>query len=332
MVLFLLRPAPRPGEWRVTAARGAMLRDGDGPPALLLPGSFVNSVHISVAAGGEVRLTQPPATVTLTAESETQVTGGALQIERGSLRLEGRDARVVINGTTVTAVGPSAAIAVAAKRRSEMIPIRATSLTKPILATAAATMVVVTVYQGTARVQPAGAPAPVTMAQDDRLLLEPRQPPLLTHRRPIVDVNTVNESDEAALRRQIRAALDSSDVLRCYQLALDQQPMSDGRVVVQMRIAKQGENGVVASAEIIRDDSTLNAPVTQQCILEALSRLELPAPKGTLIVTYPFIFKKEAKPEDDSQGLRSPFDGEPKRSTQPIPEDKERMKLLMPKF
>jgi hypothetical protein len=182
LVLLLLRPTPprpRPGDWRVTAARGATLLGSDGTRTPLGPGPVVNGVHISIAPGGEARLTQAAATVILEAEAAARVEARELEIEQGSARLEGPETRVAVNGTTVTALGAGAAVGVEA-RRSEMNPIRSTNLTKPILVGATvATLVAVSVYHGAARVEPAETRTPVELAENDRVLIEPREPPLL---------------------------------------------------------------------------------------------------------------------------------------------------------
>jgi hypothetical protein len=188
-----------------------------------------------------------------------------------------------------------------------MIPIRATNLAKPIVAAAAAVTLGVTVYHGMARVQPAGGPAAVELAESDRLLLEPKLPPLVT-RHHHQHAQAASEDDLPELRAQVRTIIDKSlgAVRGCYEMAMDQKPMPEGRVVVQLRIVKWGESGLVSDAEVVRSESTLNAPVTQQCILEALGRLEFPPPsQGQLIITYPFIFKSD--PGDDMRLIEPHF-------------------------
>ena len=314
MVLLLIRPTPPPAPdaWRVASAHGATLVGVDGTRRPLVGGeALVNGVHITVAPGGEASLTQSSATVILAAETAVRVAQHELEIERGSARLEGPESRVAINGTTVTALGVGAAVAVEA-RRSEMNAIKPTNLVKPILAGAAATLVAVTVYTGAARVQPAGGPSPVELAADDRLLLEPMLPPLVTRAKALPAYHQEHEDSQWYSSLSAAMHVPFARMRHCYEMSLDPNGKLNTHLVMRLHILKLNDHGVVESAELQPEGHNVNAPVTDQCLLEAVGAAELPAPSGDAItVDYAFPV------------LDVPADRDP-------PEDE--MKLLFPKF
>ena len=74
----------------------------------------------------------------------------------------------------------------------------------------------------------------------------------------------------------------------CYERQLIQNQNLAGKIVVEFTIA---ETGRVESARVI--ESTMNANVVEQCIVEKMKRLKFPRPKGGKVtVSYPFVFEK----------------------------------------
>ena len=98
--------------------------------------------------------------------------------------------------------------------------------------------------------------------------------------------------DQEIIRRIIRRHLN--EVKFCYEKELLRKADLYGRVTVHFTISGTGQ--VVAS---IVQQSTMNAPVVEQCIADAVKRWEFPKPQGggIVIVSYPFVLKAAGGPE-----------------------------------
>ncbi len=80
-------------------------------------------------------------------------------------------------------------------------------------------------------------------------------------------------------------------VAGCYEQALKRTPDLGGRLLVQFTI-RQGEGkGSLGDAEIIEDG--LGNPFLGMCVIDALAKVDYPAPsgRGEVVVKYPFVLK-----------------------------------------
>jgi hypothetical protein len=73
-------------------------------------------------------------------------------------------------------------------------------------------------------------------------------------------------------------------VKQCYSTLLEQDPTADGAFSIRVKI-RRGRDGKGELADATFESprsglEELNAPLFQQCVLGALARLELPAPRG----------------------------------------------------
>ncbi len=87
-----------------------------------------------------------------------------------------------------------------------------------------------------------------------------------------------------------------SEIRYCYESAMIKNPDIQGKLIVDFVIQGKGANaGVVKSAKI--NNSTLNDPSVDKCILSHLTKWKFPKPKGgvEVAVTYPFLFKSLGK-------------------------------------
>ncbi len=87
-------------------------------------------------------------------------------------------------------------------------------------------------------------------------------------------------------------------VKQCYDEGLKRDPSLKGRLVVEFVIAAQDGQGRITTAEVQSgedDDEFMNAPLTAQCVLQALGEAHFPPPEGggVVHVTYPFTFSSE---------------------------------------
>ncbi|MCB9536904.1 MAG: AgmX/PglI C-terminal domain-containing protein [Myxococcales bacterium] len=80
-------------------------------------------------------------------------------------------------------------------------------------------------------------------------------------------------------------------VAGCYEQALKRTPDLGGRLLVQFTI-RQGEGkGSLGDAEVIEDG--LGNPFLGMCVIDALAKVDYPAPsgQGEVVVKYPFVLK-----------------------------------------
>jgi TonB family protein len=91
--------------------------------------------------------------------------------------------------------------------------------------------------------------------------------------------------DKEIIRRIVRRNINQ--VRFCYQEALTRHPSLEGRLVTQFTIAPTGR---VLAAMI--ESSTLKELSVEACVVNAVKRLEFPAPEGggLVMVSYPFTF------------------------------------------
>jgi RNA polymerase sigma factor (sigma-70 family) len=96
-------------------------------------------------------------------------------------------------------------------------------------------------------------------------------------------------------KASIRAGLAGAraDVLACYEAALKRVPDLAGTLTV--RVVVEGEpdiGGMISSAEIAKDSSTIDDAALSACVVDAVSAIELPAPEQGVEVTvhYPYSF------------------------------------------
>ncbi len=91
--------------------------------------------------------------------------------------------------------------------------------------------------------------------------------------------------DKEIIRRIIRRHIN--EVKYCYEQELTKKADLGGRVSVQFTIAASGQ--VMAS---VLQQTTMNSPRVENCVVQAVRRWEFPKPLGggIVIVTYPFQF------------------------------------------
>lgn len=93
----------------------------------------------------------------------------------------------------------------------------------------------------------------------------------------------------------------------CYEALLARQPSASGRLVVRFVLEERDGRGKITQASTEpqqRDGGTeeLVDPLTEQCILNALSETTFPAPQGgPVAVSYPFMLTP-GRPSDDGGG------------------------------
>jgi hypothetical protein len=96
----------------------------------------------------------------------------------------------------------------------------------------------------------------------------------------------------------------------CYENALKKDPKLGGSVVLELTLRPQNGKGIVSSAEVAMGDDggTLNSPLLEQCLLNAVASAAFPPPSSEeLFITYPF----KLVPGSESDDSDSESDGEP---------------------
>ncbi|MFK7998687.1 MAG: AgmX/PglI C-terminal domain-containing protein [Polyangiales bacterium] len=131
---------------------------------------------------------------------------------------------------------------------------------------------------------------------------------------PMAETPPAAEPDYGTLEASyIRDAMDEMIPLlaECYELALEEEPELQGRLVLNYTIGGEPEVGGVVEEVAINEESDLRHPILDECVRETIYTAELPAPEegGQVQVTYPVNFAPD-EPEDAddeagvSQGLR----------------------------
>jgi hypothetical protein len=99
-------------------------------------------------------------------------------------------------------------------------------------------------------------------------------------------------------KEQIRAGVRTTigAMKECYGKLLEQIPSASGRMVVRFVIEEHEGAGRVTEASIVPEERDggppeLIAPLTEQCVLNALAAAPFPPPQGgSVTVNYPFEF------------------------------------------
>jgi RNA polymerase sigma factor (sigma-70 family) len=99
-------------------------------------------------------------------------------------------------------------------------------------------------------------------------------------------------------KENVRAAIRTTipEVKRCFEALLEKEPNAGGRLVIRFVIAERDGVGRVSEATVVpqnRDAGApeLIAPLTEQCILNALASTPFPVPTGgPVTISYPFVF------------------------------------------
>ena len=89
-------------------------------------------------------------------------------------------------------------------------------------------------------------------------------------------------------------------VRECYERALERDPSTSGRIVVEFTIVgAPGVGGLVGESRVRDEGTTIRDPEMRECLQENMyaARFEAPAAGGTVTVTYPFAFANDA-PDD----------------------------------
>lgn len=90
--------------------------------------------------------------------------------------------------------------------------------------------------------------------------------------------------DRSLIRRTVQRHLGA--LRYCYERALAKDPTLSGKVVARLVI---GPDGTVTDARA-DEGSTLNDPEVQRCLIGRFQRMTFPAPRSTIVVTYPVVF------------------------------------------
>lgn len=107
--------------------------------------------------------------------------------------------------------------------------------------------------------------------------------------RPKVEVGTPSGRNGEAVRQALLRREEA--LLGCYRRRLEQQPGSDGSLVLEL-VPRSG-GGRPGSARVAMD--SLHAPELSRCVLQAVEGVELPAGKEAAPVQVPLHFRQEGR-------------------------------------
>jgi RNA polymerase sigma factor (sigma-70 family) len=112
----------------------------------------------------------------------------------------------------------------------------------------------------------------------------------------------VSEGDRAVsagalAKEEVRATMRTTipEVKRCFEALLEKEPNAGGLLVIRFVIAERDGVGRVSEATVVPQDRDagapeLIAPLTEQCILNALVSTPFPIPTGgPVTISYPFV-------------------------------------------
>lgn len=85
----------------------------------------------------------------------------------------------------------------------------------------------------------------------------------------------------------------SADIKACYLDALNRDKDLKGKIVLRWTV----QDGAVKASEILRDQSTINDQVMENCILAKVNTWMFPESKGEVNIDYPFEFNTEKPAE-----------------------------------
>lgn len=113
--------------------------------------------------------------------------------------------------------------------------------------------------------------------------------------------------DESYIRDAMEAMIPLLN--ECYELAREQAPELEGRLVLNYTIGGEPEVGGVVEEVSIHEESELRHPLLDECVQETIYTTELPAPEegGRVEVTYPLQFAPE---DPEEAGLLEPIEAE----------------------
>ncbi len=310
--------APATSPYLVRLAEGASQVTPAGleplAPAAVPPGT-----RVETSAGGRIVLEADAGrVVSLAGATHAEIQMNQVRLERGAAELRG-PARLGSELATLIGLEPAsqAEVTLGGKDAAMKSPAALTLV-------AAATLLSVHVSAGHVRVETsAGA---LVLGPGDRQLVPSRGPSLLvraaakagagagvpapgpdlakrapTPAAPLAGAPAAptaaalppGELDKNAIRTGIREIIPA--VRGCYEKGLERDPSLQGRLVVEFDIADKDGEGRITSAEVQPgedDHDFMNAPLTAQCIVQALAEARFPVPKGggAVHVTYPFVF------------------------------------------
>lgn len=80
----------------------------------------------------------------------------------------------------------------------------------------------------------------------------------------------------------------------CYQQALTRDPKLRGELAIEMTLAPAGLSKWAVVEDAVIADNNLQAPLLEQCLLIAVSKLRMERPAGRLYITYPLRLQPSA--------------------------------------
>jgi hypothetical protein len=103
--------------------------------------------------------------------------------------------------------------------------------------------------------------------------------------------------DREYIREAVRAVTPL--LAECYELAREEDPTLEGRLIVEFTIGGDPEVGGVVEQSAVAEDSALRHPVLDECVRETMYTIELPPPEegGRVDVRYPFVFSPDEEEE-----------------------------------
>jgi len=308
LVVLTRAHTPHPGgEWQLVEARGVPgQRAGNWLPS---------QTSLSVDRHGLARLARAGgAEVACAGGTSARVAPDGVALDQGAVRLHEDGTMAATELARVTALGAGAQVEVGLQRSPA-----------PVLTAYAA--------RGGARVEAFDPPSTTLLAQGDRTLLQ-RGRPAATLRAsgPVASIQpaslppaatrvpapggaapprrskrqtSAGERAEtpapgaAAIDKEsIHAAMQSimNRVKECYEEARKRDPKLAGRLAIRFAIRAHDGQGRVDEGEIDPDLDELQAPLMEQCVLNAVGQLTFPVPSCpqgdcSVQVTYPLQFE-----------------------------------------
>ena len=307
---------PATSPYVVRLAEGASRATPAGPEPLA-PSAVPPGTRVETAADGRIALEADAGrAVSLAGATYAEIQMNQVRLERGAAELRG-PARIGTTLATLTGLDPAseAVVTLGGKDAAMKNPVGKTLLV------AAATLLSVHVASGRVRVETSSGA--LVLGPGDRQLVPSRGPSLLLRAaaRPAAQAPPATRADVAkrvpagapsggpagaqataapageldkdAIRTGIREIIPA--VRTCYEEGLERDSSLQGRLVVDFVIAAKDGEGRIDTAEVQPgedDHDFMNAPLTAQCIVQALAEARFPVPQGggVVHVTYPFVF------------------------------------------
>jgi len=91
----------------------------------------------------------------------------------------------------------------------------------------------------------------------------------------------------------------------CYELALEETPALEGRLVAEFSIVGEPEVGGIVERSEVLAESTLSSPTLNECVRQTIYTVELEPPEGggRVDVRYPFIFRRGDERDEEREGI-----------------------------